>query len=351
MNIRTKVLGVGLLIIFVQCLVLISPSFAYRDLPGNTLAYPVLIILENGSTGSGFYRKKAGGMYLATAKHVLFKYPHRVRTNNLPSHFTIPPLLKNKLYYLPDARELILDGKMTDAEKERLLGVLPNSVSFKNAVEALYYISRQPLRLRATKAILISYRPNIEERPPNVLEIDLDTLHVNHKVVYHPSSDVAAVRMGKIERGTHESDVGELWAKNLTETVPHTVSVDDMGFKKFDQVHVSNEVFMFGYPTSLSGLIPEIDIKLPLLRKGIVAGKNLEKEAIIIDCPAFFGNSGGLVVEIERFRSGEVRTLAIGIISKLIPYQERWAENSGYTVVVPMDRLEELISNEAPYGS
>lgn len=44
---------------------------AIRALPDDNLAYPVLITLKN-STGSGFYVNTNTGMYLVTAKHVLF---------------------------------------------------------------------------------------------------------------------------------------------------------------------------------------------------------------------------------------------------------------------------------------
>jgi S1-C subfamily serine protease len=43
-----------------------------RAIPADNLAYPVLITLKNGSTGSGFYISTGQGAYLVTAKHVLF---------------------------------------------------------------------------------------------------------------------------------------------------------------------------------------------------------------------------------------------------------------------------------------
>src|SRR5258708_39924691 len=42
-----------------------------RALPDDNLAYPVLITYKNG-TGSGFYLATTTGVYLVTAKHVLF---------------------------------------------------------------------------------------------------------------------------------------------------------------------------------------------------------------------------------------------------------------------------------------
>ena len=41
-------------------------------MPDDNLAYPVLITLKNGGTGTGFYVNANKGMYFVTAKHVLF---------------------------------------------------------------------------------------------------------------------------------------------------------------------------------------------------------------------------------------------------------------------------------------
>src|SRR5271166_2532588 len=41
-------------------------------LPDDNLGYPVLIKLNNGNTGSGFYLKSGTALYLVTAKHVLY---------------------------------------------------------------------------------------------------------------------------------------------------------------------------------------------------------------------------------------------------------------------------------------
>src|ERR1700733_4567254 len=49
-----------------------STAYAQRAIPDDNLAYPVLITLRNGSTGSGFYLNNGKAIYLVTAKHVLF---------------------------------------------------------------------------------------------------------------------------------------------------------------------------------------------------------------------------------------------------------------------------------------
>ena len=56
----------------VVCLVSAQDQHPLRAVPDDNLAYPVLITLNNGSTGSGFFLNTSNEIYLVTAKHVLF---------------------------------------------------------------------------------------------------------------------------------------------------------------------------------------------------------------------------------------------------------------------------------------
>ncbi|MCK4303112.1 MAG: trypsin-like peptidase domain-containing protein, partial [Candidatus Eisenbacteria sp.] len=73
------------------------------------------------------------------------------------------------------------------------------------------------------------------------------------------------------------------------------------GLTLYDSVHVSNEIFVFGYPRSL-GLkqIPQMDYDAPLLNKGVLSGKNNSRKILIVAAAVYPGNSGGPVVEINR---------------------------------------------------
>ena len=52
----------------------LSPgSGARRAVPDDTLVYPVLVSLQNGGQGSGFFLNLQSGLFLVTARHVLFK--------------------------------------------------------------------------------------------------------------------------------------------------------------------------------------------------------------------------------------------------------------------------------------
>jgi hypothetical protein len=56
-------------------LVLAPAAHATRAIPDDNLAYPVLITLKSGGTGSGFFLHAKKFMYLVTAKHVLIDIP------------------------------------------------------------------------------------------------------------------------------------------------------------------------------------------------------------------------------------------------------------------------------------
>ena len=133
------------------------------------------------------------------------------------------------------------------------------------------------------------------------------------------------------------------------------VSLDTI--KRFDEVLTANTVYVFGYPTSLGMKeIPQIDPLRPLLRSGIIGGTNPSRKTIILDCPAYPGNSGGPVLEVEHVDLLNQRFRVIGVVSQFVPFAETWVNvthkyqnltvsNSGYAVAVSMDPVLELISS------
>ena len=92
---------------------------------------------------------------------------------------------------------------------------------------------------------------------------------------------------------------------------------------------------------------------MPLLRRGIVAGKNQAAQTIIVDCPAYYGNSGGPVCHVELDGMRTEFTI-IGIVSQFVPFVEQWENkthrysnmelsNSGYSIITPIDAMFDLI--------
>jgi S1-C subfamily serine protease len=263
---------------------------AQRAIPDDNLAYPVLITLRNGATGSGFYLHAGKAVYLVTARHVLF-----------------------------------------DPATQKLLDV---------ALE------------------LLSYSKDPSDSTRNLVTLDLSVLQSEGNIKPHPSEDVAVVKVSTIpENLTSAKEQGKPFSMQPVAGV--TFKEQAKGgilcttldlVKPFEQVLTGNDVMVFGYPTSL-GLqqLPQIDIHRPLLRKGIVAGTNPQNRSIILDCPSYFGNSGGPVVELDRVDLA-TRFTIIGVILQYVPFADTGRSNtfailsnSGYSIAAPMDFVLELV--------
>lgn len=210
---------------------------------------------------------------------------------------------------------------------------------------------------RDSNVLLLSYPAEIEITTPKEIELDLDKLYGNGQMKFHPQQDVAVVKIGdfidepQVKAGKRVTFGEGIKVKN---TPGDLLTVDITSIKKFEEVLEGNDVFIFGYPTSL-GIqgIPQIDYERPLLRKGIIAGKNVKQKTIILDCPVYYGNSGGPVVEVEG-EGSQLRFRVIGLVLQFVPFIEEWfnlkyrisnlqINNSGYSVVIPMDPVLDLL--------
>ena len=68
----------------------------------------------------------------------------------------------------------------------------------------------------------------------------------------------------------------------------------------------------------------------------------------------YYGNSGGPVIESEQVDLTTRHVSVIGVVSEFVPFLESWynlqhrfenvnIENSGYSIVVPMDQVFEVV--------
>jgi hypothetical protein len=282
---KTNLFHSGLLL-----LLLIGRGFAQRAIPDDNLAYPVLISLADNSSGSGFFLNSASAVYLVTAKHVLFKERPKQEIN--PQN--------------PD-----------------------------------------PLELRSGKATLVCYSKDPSDPTKNVFTLDLSALETAGNIKRNPTQDVVVVKMMALQ-GTMSKPFPGVTILNLAKAGILGVAPENV--KTFNQTLTGNDVLIFGYPGSI-GLqnLPQIDYQRPLLRKGIVAGTNPAQQSLILDCPAYHGNSGGPVVEIDREVLMTKFTI-IGVVIQLIPFNQTEGSdtiallgNSGYSVAAPMDFVLELL--------
>ncbi|MFD0793472.1 serine protease [Mucilaginibacter litoreus] len=270
-----------------------------NNIPQDNLGYAVLLSLNHGeSFGSGFRLKYQNSNYLVTARHVLYNDDFKLRSDFL----TVT---------CQSARAFDLD--------------------------------------------------------PLIMEIELDKA----KVHYSASNDVAILLIGtnqleskakvplKNDKAVHKRVAFLQLEKyvNITSTGNKFVtSVDSEATRKLDEIRVGNDIFLLGYPMSLR-LKEErfFDYSKPLLRKGITAATYPKENTFTVDCPAYFGNSGGPVIEHGEDDYYRV----IGIVSRYIPYIVEWVNprehivnkeytNSGYSICVPMDAVYALIDKHKP---
>lgn len=188
------------------------------------------------------------------------------------------------------------------------------------------------------------------------IELDIPELAKGDNFKYDSANDVAVIRLLRpdIKNGDDVKGVKILALpqdKSQIGNIPldYKDGFPTSGIRYFKDVKVSNYVYVFGYPTSLTARTKSFERDRPLVRKGIVAGKYPGKKRIIIDSPAYQGNSGGPVLMVDGNK-----ILPIGIVTELIPLVEEWKNsiygisnlsisNSGYSVVIPMDFIVDLI--------
>jgi Trypsin-like peptidase domain len=268
------------------------PTALPRAIPEDNLAYPVLLILKHGE-GSGFFLNTPTTQYLVTANHVI-------------------------------------------ADDETLFDDPATKKTYKPDAELK----------------TVSYSKDMTDTHRNVLIIKLHDLQATGYLHVDLAADVAVMTIATMPAMPTDTlsqfattVPGAQWVEIAT---LGTVGASVESIKTLDQVLIGNDVIMFGYPASL-GLkqIPQLDPDRPLLRKGIVAGKNLQRRSLVLDCPVYFGNSGGPIFEIDREPLG-TRFRLIGVVGQYVPFAESTRtfmlmNNSGYSIAAPMDAVLTLI--------
>jgi hypothetical protein len=155
-------------------------------------------------------------------------------------------------------------------------------------------------QLRGSRVQLLSYSKEIVDSDSNLAILDLEQLRKSGDLKSHPAQDVAVIRIALAVKGKPASPenkpklpsnqgINRRKINFIPGVTPIRMSVsgitgaDEKSVKTFDHVLVGNDVIVFGYPTSL-GLpkIPQLDPRTPLLRKGMVAGVNLQQKSIIL---------------------------------------------------------------------
>jgi len=196
---------------------------------------------------------------------------------------------------------------------------------------------------------------------PASIETDYSVARIGvymDKAVYafNKTADVAIIKIGKNEFDKEKS----VWAvhysegvRQLERSVNNPTIIVEEGISQLDEVFIANDVYIYGYPTSL-GLQPNkfFDPTRALLRKGIVSNINRKNNTIILDCAVYPGNSGGPVMQLSLVDNIQYFKI-IGVVSKYIPFAQEWRNsreklvnveyvNSGYSVAIAMDEVVKL---------
>lgn len=260
---------------------------ADAQLPRNNLGYPLLIEAVDGRVGSGFFLEAGGDIFLVTAKHVLFS---------------------------PESGMVYGDFVRITAQSTTVGEV---------------------------------HRPQLK------LYLSLGKIHAAQNLHSHPDADVVVIRVGRMDISGEQPVTYFAGVSPISDGT--FVVVAGGNTLLYHDVEVTADAYVMGYPKSIGvHTAAQLDYQTPLIRRGIVAGKNAETGAVILDCQVDGGNSGGPVVQKFWDAKGNATFQVIGLVSEFVPAAEEWVNqargqvnvtisNSGYSVIVPMDPVWEVI--------
>jgi hypothetical protein len=215
--------------------------------------------------------------------------------------------------------------------------------------------------LRGTFATARARGSDPKDSTISSMTLDLVALRKRELLKVHATQDIASIRIGKTQGDL--SLVTEDGVRVDQVSVSPMTIVATRQIKRYAEVLVSNDAFVFGYPTSVGGPT-QIDYDRPLLRRALVAGLNHAQKTIILDTAVYPGNSGGPVIEMQTTGTWRVIGLATNYVPSRVPVYELRPNkddpkkqdvverkdlfgvgNAGYAVAASMDTLLELIGS------
>lgn len=252
--------------------------------PYTTYSIEISSSASKKSMGSGFLLQASNSVYVVTARHVLF---HDIGANN----------------WQLNCNEIKVDAFWPEGTNESRVEVI----------------------------------------------IDLNTVIKAGDLRFSTNHDIAMVRIEQSDNPTNKAfgvtTLPGVQIPSATKSL-RLVPVEQVE-KSYDASLVGEEIYIFGYPSSIGfGGYPQFDQTHPLMRKGIIAGLNPPRRTIIIDCPVYYGNSGGPVV--MRKHEGPInRFIVVGIVIEFIPFQGKANVldklNTGYSVVESSETILSMV--------
>ena len=155
--------------------------------------------------------------------------------------------------------------------------------------------------LLSTNASLISYPAPESSNDKFEFDVDLDKTRVAGNIRRHPTTDVAVIKIAAIL--SSENNVYRFASLPGVTRPSQASSGNYKGFttnniSPFLAANAGSDIVMIGFPRSLASAptpIQLIDAEKPLLRHGIISGRNTQLRLLIVDATSFQGNSGGPV--------------------------------------------------------
>lgn len=187
------------------------------------------------------------------------------------------------------------------------------------------------------------YQSQVDRSLASNMKIYLKELQLKKKIYLNKTDDIVIVEIGKI---TYEN--GHVYSNYSNEVKLIGKSSVVKGYTNYntltrDSVDIGSDVFLVGYPISVTGGNQFYEFNRPLLRKGVVAGKDVVKGRIVIDCFANHGNSGGPALSVKKINVFITDYKLIGIVTEIAEIN---GANTGYSIVEPIDKILQLIEKK-----
>lgn len=221
-------------------------------------------------------------------------------------------------------------------------------------VTAFHCIYNSTAKIVTDSIEILGYRENVDNDIAFRYVISLHNCLDQGGYSFDVVNDVAIIKFAKIiDRGTHNGIEYPSYVKKLSNETqilswPLFLSVS------INEVITGSDLFIVGFPRSLS-VDKDFDLNRPLLRKGIIAGKDLTNKRIIGDLAVYFGNSGGMALVIHYNKVKDIFELKLaGLVSKYVPFIDVLTDstgtirstdykNSGYSVIIPFDFIHKAL--------
>ncbi len=182
------------------------------------------------------------------------------------------------------------------------------------------------------------------------IQIPLYALYQQGRVHAHADVNAAVIEIGVVAGDGTGVEVSIDYANGVELDGPGITIVPPGIIRTLRTLRQGDPVLVGGFPHILREWTTGNGGRLPSAREGMIAGLDVDRAAVILDCQIDPGNSGGPVVQIIALPDGSTHFNLVGLISQSIPADESGERSlsTGYCVVVPMDAVLELMQEKDP---